>query len=69
MESETAKSELRLGNTTGRLVQLEREVGLLRQNGLEANQLAEKVERISDQAQVDAEKAQQVLHTHLCTNN
>uniref|UniRef100_A0A8C9XZY6 Laminin subunit beta-1 n=1 Tax=Sander lucioperca TaxID=283035 RepID=A0A8C9XZY6_SANLU len=39
VESETAMSELKLGNTTGRLVQLEREVGLLRQNNLEVDRL------------------------------
>uniref|UniRef100_A0A4W6G1L4 Laminin, beta 1b n=1 Tax=Lates calcarifer TaxID=8187 RepID=A0A4W6G1L4_LATCA len=53
VESETAKSELKLGNTTGRLVQLEREVGLLRQNNLEVNRLAETADWITDQARKD----------------
>ncbi|GLD48271.1 laminin subunit beta-1-like protein [Lates japonicus] len=59
VESETATSELKLGNTTGRLVQLEREVGLLRQNNLEVNRLAETADQITDQARQDAEEAQQ----------
>ncbi|XP_029018655.2 laminin subunit beta-1b [Betta splendens] len=59
VDTETAKSELRLGNTTGRLVQLEREIGLLRQNRLEMDQTVDRVERITEKAQVDAEKAQQ----------
>lgn len=67
VESETAKSELKLGNTTGRLVQLERDVGLLRQNTLEVNQLVERADQITEQARVDAEQAQQVTHT-LCTH-
>uniref|UniRef100_A0A4W6G3G9 Laminin, beta 1b n=1 Tax=Lates calcarifer TaxID=8187 RepID=A0A4W6G3G9_LATCA len=49
-------SELKLGNTTGRLVQLEREVGLLRQNNLEVNRLAETADWITDQARKDAEE-------------
>ncbi|XP_058480786.1 laminin subunit beta-1b [Solea solea] len=58
VESETALSELKLGNTTGRLVQLEREVGLLRQNHLEVNGLAETAEWTTNQARLDAEEAQ-----------
>uniref|UniRef100_A0A671X7E3 Laminin subunit beta 1 n=1 Tax=Sparus aurata TaxID=8175 RepID=A0A671X7E3_SPAAU len=50
VESETATSELKLSNTTGRLVQLEREVGLLRQNNLEVNRLAERADWITEQA-------------------
>lgn len=64
VESETATSELRLSNTTGRLVQLEREVGLLRQNSLEVERLAETAEWTTDQARENAEEAQQVSHTH-----
>lgn len=64
VESETATSELRLSNTTGRLVQLEREVGLLRQNNLEVERLAETTEWTTNQAQKNAEEAQQVSHTH-----
>lgn len=64
VESETFMSELKLSNTTGRLVQLEREVGLLRQNNLEVNRLAETAEWITDQAKLNAEEAQQVTHTH-----
>ncbi|XP_039998683.1 laminin subunit beta-1b isoform X2 [Xiphias gladius] len=59
VESETASSELKLSNTTGRLVHLEREVGLLRQNNLEVNRLAETADWITDQAKEDAEEAQQ----------
>ncbi|XP_056280789.1 laminin subunit beta-1b isoform X2 [Pseudoliparis swirei] len=59
VESETAVSELKLGNTTGRLVQLEREVGLLRQNSLEVNRLAEAADWATDQARLNAEEAQQ----------
>lgn len=64
VESETAMSELKLGNTTGRLVQLEREVGLLRQNNLEVNRMAETADWTTDQARLNAEEAQQVAHTH-----
>ncbi|XP_076016179.1 laminin subunit beta-1b [Genypterus blacodes] len=59
VETETAKSELKLSNTTGRLLQLEREVGLLRQNGLEVSRMADRAEWTSDQARLDAEQAQQ----------
>nr|XP_020515981.2 laminin subunit beta-1-like [Labrus bergylta] len=59
VESETADSELKLSNTTGRLVQLEREVGLLRQNNLEVNQLAKAADWVSNQARLTAEEAQQ----------
>lgn len=54
-------SELRLSNATGRLVQLEREVGLLGQNNLEVNRLVETAEWITDQAKLNAEEAEQVL--------
>jgi len=64
VETETAESELKLSNTTGRLVQLEREVGLLRQNNLVMNQQVEKAERLTNQAKRNAEEAQQVKHTH-----
>lgn len=59
VESETSISELKLSNTTGRLVQLEREVGLLRQNNLEVNRLVETCNMITDQAKLNAEEAQQ----------
>lgn len=62
MESETATSELKLSNTTGLLLLLEREVGLLRQNSLEVDQLEEMAKLISEQAKVNAEEAQKV-HT------
>lgn len=68
VESETAASELRLSNATGRLIQLERDVGLLRQNDLEVKQLAEKAEWMTEQAKVNAEEAQQVSHTHSSLN-
>uniref|UniRef100_A0A3Q2ZL85 Uncharacterized protein n=1 Tax=Hippocampus comes TaxID=109280 RepID=A0A3Q2ZL85_HIPCM len=49
VDSETASSEQRLGNTTGRLLQLEREVGLLRQNELEVNSMVkDKLEEVED---------------------
>lgn len=64
---ETDASELRLSNTTGRLVQLEREVGLLRQNNREVDQLADRVERVTNEASQNAEEAQQVLADALCS--
>ncbi|XP_061571279.1 laminin subunit beta-1b isoform X1 [Cololabis saira] len=57
VESDTARSELKLSNTTGRLLQLEREVGLLRQNDLEVNKLATTAEQITEQATQNADKA------------
>lgn len=65
VESETSISELKLSNTTGRLVQLEREVGLLRQNNLEVNRLVETCNMITDQAKLNAEEAQQVFYSSL----
>ncbi|XP_040031381.2 laminin subunit beta-1b [Gasterosteus aculeatus] len=59
VESETAASELKLGNTTGRLLQLDREVGLLRQNNLEVNRRVETANRTTDRARLDAAEAQQ----------
>ncbi|KAM9846074.1 laminin subunit beta-1b [Aulostomus maculatus] len=59
VETETAMSELKLGNTTGRLIQLEREVGLLRQTNLEVDQLTERANWVSDQARQKAEEAEQ----------
>uniref|UniRef100_A0A3Q3MER3 Laminin, beta 1b n=1 Tax=Mastacembelus armatus TaxID=205130 RepID=A0A3Q3MER3_9TELE len=59
VESETAMAELKLGNTTGRLLQLEKEVGLLRQNNLEVKQKVEMIDWITDQARLEAEEAQQ----------
>lgn len=67
VESETDASELRLSNTTGRLVQLEREVGLLRQNNREVDQLADRVERVTNEASQNAEEAQQVSADALCS--
>uniref|UniRef100_A0A8C7YVE2 Laminin, beta 1b n=1 Tax=Oryzias sinensis TaxID=183150 RepID=A0A8C7YVE2_9TELE len=58
VEQETAASELRLSNTTRRLVQLEREVGLLRQNGLRMNQQVDRAEQDSHQAKQEAELAE-----------
>lgn len=66
MESETDASEERLSNTTGRLVQLEREVGLLRQNNREVGQLVDTVEKVSNEADQNAKEAQQVLTETLC---
>ncbi|XP_078098903.1 laminin subunit beta-1b [Sander vitreus] len=65
VESETAMSELKLGNTTGRLVQLEREVGLLRQNNLEVDRLAKTADWTTDQARLNAEEAQQEFDTEV----
>lgn len=59
VESETATSELKVSNTTGRLVQLEREVGLLRQNNLEVNRLVETADLNSERAKQSAEEAEQ----------
>uniref|UniRef100_A0A668A1R9 Laminin subunit beta 1 n=1 Tax=Myripristis murdjan TaxID=586833 RepID=A0A668A1R9_9TELE len=58
VESETAMSELKLSNTTGRLIQLEREVGLLRQNDLEVNRLAERTMWVTEQEFDDEVKDQ-----------
>ncbi|XP_051911890.1 laminin subunit beta-1-like isoform X1 [Hippocampus zosterae] len=65
VDSETASSEQRLGNTTGRLLQLEREVGLLRQNGLEVNSAAETADWISERAKEEADEAQQEFDTEV----
>eukprot|EP00066_Takifugu_rubripes_P007348 XP_003972809.1 PREDICTED: laminin subunit beta-1-like [Takifugu rubripes] len=65
VESETATSELKLSNTTGRLLLLEREVGLLRQNSLEVNRLEETAKVISEQAKVNAEEAQKEFDVEL----
>ncbi|KAM3588152.1 uncharacterized protein V6R79_022874 [Siganus canaliculatus] len=65
VESETAASELKLSNTTGRLLLLEREVGLLRQNHLEVNDLAKKADWVTEQAKQDAEEAQQEFDTEV----
>ncbi|XP_055009702.1 laminin subunit beta-1b isoform X2 [Boleophthalmus pectinirostris] len=59
VESETATSELKLSNTTGRLVQLEKEVGLLRQDNLEMNRLVETADVTSEQAKQNADEAEQ----------
>lgn len=63
VESETAKSELKLSNTTGRLLQLEREVGLLRQNNLEMEEIMVSTEQMTQQAKEDADEAEQVSQT------
>lgn len=63
VETETAYSELKLSNTTGRLIQLEREVGLLRQNNLEVDRLKEVADWDTNQAQLNVEEAQKVRHT------
>lgn len=63
VESETAKSELKLSNTTGRLLQLEREVGLLRQNNLEMKEIMVSTEQTTQQAKQDADEAEQVSQT------
>lgn len=58
VESETERSEQVVSETTGRLLELERELGLLRQNNLEMNQKAETAERVSERAKLIAEEAQ-----------
>ncbi|XP_047245942.1 laminin subunit beta-1b [Girardinichthys multiradiatus] len=58
VESETAQSELKLSNATSRLLELEQELGLLRQNNLEMNQKVETAERVSERAKQIAEEAQ-----------
>uniref|UniRef100_A0A3Q2TZN7 Laminin, beta 1b n=1 Tax=Fundulus heteroclitus TaxID=8078 RepID=A0A3Q2TZN7_FUNHE len=58
VESETAESELKLSDATGRLLELERELGQLRQNNLEMNQKVETAERVSERAKTIAEEAQ-----------
>lgn len=63
VESETAKSELKLSNTTGRLLQLEIEVGLLRQNNLEMKEIMVSTEQTTQQAKQDADEAEQVSQT------
>ncbi|XP_034719673.1 laminin subunit beta-1b [Etheostoma cragini] len=65
VESETAMSELKLGNTTGRLVQLEMEVGLLRQNNFDVDRLAKTADMTTDQARLNAEEAQQEFDTEV----
>lgn len=63
VESETAKSELKLSNTTGRLLELEREVCLLRQNNLEMEEIMVSTEQTTQQAKQDADEAEQVSQT------
>uniref|UniRef100_A0AAQ5YRG6 Laminin, beta 1b n=1 Tax=Amphiprion ocellaris TaxID=80972 RepID=A0AAQ5YRG6_AMPOC len=53
-------SELKLSDTTSRLVQLEREVGLLRQNNLEVKLLVDRADHMTEEALQDAEEAQRV---------
>ncbi|XP_026002832.1 laminin subunit beta-1b isoform X2 [Astatotilapia calliptera] len=65
VESETAKSELKLSNTTGRLLQLEREVGLLRQNNLEMEEIMVSTEQTTQQAKEDADEAEQEFNERL----
>lgn len=60
VESETEHSEQKVSETTGRLLELERELGLLRQNNLEMNQKVETAERVSERAKLIAEEAQKV---------
>lgn len=59
VESETATSELKVSNTTGRLIQLEREVGSLRQNNLEVDRLVETADLTSESAKQNADEAEQ----------
>ncbi|XP_051807806.1 laminin subunit beta-1b [Acanthochromis polyacanthus] len=65
VESETALSELKLSDTTGRLLQLEMEVGRLRQNKLEVNRLVETADLVTEQARQDAEEARQEFDEEL----
>ena len=66
VESETAESELRLSNATLRLLQLERDVTMLRESSLGTRHHTQHTERLSETAKQDAERALQV-HTHRCT--
>ncbi|CAG5927348.1 unnamed protein product [Menidia menidia] len=65
VETETAESELKLSGTTGRLLQLEREVGLLKQSNLETSQLVDRAEQITSQAKRNAEEAHQEFEEEL----
>ncbi|XP_077565701.1 laminin subunit beta-1-like [Stigmatopora nigra] len=64
-DSETAESELRLGNATGRLLRLERRAGLLGHDRLEADGLAETARRAGRRAERDAEEARQELDSEV----
>lgn len=69
VESETADSELKLSNTTLRLLQLERDVSLLRESSLESGHKAEQTQTITDLAKQEADQAQQVhIYTHTHTH-
>uniref|UniRef100_A0AAZ3PGR1 Laminin, beta 1b n=1 Tax=Oncorhynchus tshawytscha TaxID=74940 RepID=A0AAZ3PGR1_ONCTS len=54
--SETAESELRLSNATLRLLQLERDVTLLRESSLDTSHRTQNTERLSETAKQDAER-------------
>uniref|UniRef100_A0A8C8CED8 Laminin, beta 1b n=1 Tax=Oncorhynchus tshawytscha TaxID=74940 RepID=A0A8C8CED8_ONCTS len=56
VESETAESELRLSNATLRLLQLERDVTLLRESSLDTSHRTQNTERLSETAKQDAER-------------
>uniref|UniRef100_A0A8C7DUI1 Laminin subunit beta 1 n=1 Tax=Oncorhynchus kisutch TaxID=8019 RepID=A0A8C7DUI1_ONCKI len=53
VESETAESELRLSNATLRLLQLERDVTLLRESSLDTSHRTQNTERLSETAKQD----------------
>ncbi|XP_029616713.1 laminin subunit beta-1 [Salmo trutta] len=59
VESATAESELRLSNATLRLLQLERDVTLLRESSLGESHRTQHTERLSEAASQDAEQALQ----------
>lgn len=59
VESETAESELLLSNATLRLLQLERDVTLLRESSLDTSHRTQNTERLSETAKQDAERALQ----------
>ncbi|XP_061922418.1 laminin subunit beta-1b [Entelurus aequoreus] len=65
VRSETAASEQKLGDTNNRLLKLELEVGLLRQNELEVNSMAETADWISERAKTNAEEAEQEFETEV----
>ncbi|XP_062339729.1 laminin subunit beta-1b [Osmerus eperlanus] len=65
VESETADSELKLSNTTLRLLQLERDVSLLREISLESSHKAEHTQTVTDLAKQEADQAQQEFESEV----
>lgn len=61
VESETADSEFKLSNATQRLLQLEKDVALLKEKALNTSTTAETTERNADSASEMAEQIKKVL--------